>query len=256
MITVLYPSDDFEYPADIYLDEERSFRDSNVKTAIFDFNEFFDGRLKIKPKFDERKPILYRGWMLTDSEYRHLYQFFIQKKYQLFTTPEQYLKTHFLPNWYDQIKEFTPKTVFTNNLNEVEKIYHQFGEQSVFVKDFVKSDTTNNSIANSLEEVHRIIDNIKKFRGKIDGGICLREVIQLNTESEERFFIFQKQAFARDGNVPKIVKEIAQRIDSPFFSIDTCFDINGKLWVIELGDGQASDIKKWQVDDFVKIFCS
>lgn len=256
MLNILYPSDDYKSPADIYITEQKNFEKDNFATAIFDFNTFFEDTLKIKPKLEKSLPVLYRGWMLSEDEYSQFYQLLIQKAYQPLTTPKQYLNTHYLPNWYNFIQEFTPKTVFTDNLNDIEKLYRAFGEKSVFVKDFVKSDTTSQSIAHSTKEIYQIIDNLKKFRGKVDGGICLRQVLNLKKDSEERYFVFNQQAFSRDGIVPNMVREVAKRIDSPFFSIDTCFDVDGKLWIIELGDGQVSDIKKWQIENFVKIFIS
>lgn len=254
MVAIIYPSDDFIEVADIYSEENLAFQQANSKTLMFDFNAFYEDRIRLKPTTFEKSSLIYRGWMLSPNEYQLLFKILATKGYNLITTPQQYQNWHFLPNWYEHLKAFTPKTFFTDDLAKIDALYKKFDNLKVFVKDYVKSDTSGSSIANSLEEVYQIIDNIKKFRGKIDGGICLREFIELDNNTEERYFVYQKKAFSRDGIVPPLVSQIAEQIDSPFFSVDTCFDTQGKLWLVEIGDGQVSDIKNWQVADFVEIF--
>lgn len=56
--------------------------------------------------------------------------------------------------------------------------------------------------------------------------------------------------------IPEIVEQIAGRIDSPFFSVDVVLAIDGTPRLIELGDGQVSDRKKWAADRFVSMFNS
>jgi hypothetical protein len=61
-------------------------------------------------------------------------------------------------------------------------------------------------------------------------------------------------AYARDGIVPEVVQIIAARIRSPFFSVDIVLNSDGHPRLIELGDGQVSDKKKWLADRFAAIF--
>jgi len=79
----------------------------------------------------------------------------------------------------------------------------------------------------------------------VEGGVCIRKFEELLPETEERYFVLQGKAFARCGDVPALVNEIAGRISSPFFSVDTVFAASGELRLIELGDGQVSDRKQW-----------
>lgn len=254
MVTMLYPSDDFQEVADIYLNESVSFQQAGIDTMIFDFNAFYEDKLRLKPQILDKSFLLYRGWMLSSNDYQRLFEKLTYKDCHIITSPQQYQNCHYLPNWYQFLQDFTPKTLFTDDLDKIGELYQQFDNPKVFIKDYVKSDTTSDSTANSLEEIYRIMDNIKKYRGKIEGGICLREFIKLDKTTEERYFVYQKKAFSRNGTIPPLVTQIADKIDSPFFSVDTCFDTQGKLWLIEIGDGQVSDIKRWQVADFVKIF--
>ncbi len=81
----------------------------------------------------------------------------------------------------------------------------------------------------------------------------MRQFEELRPDSEERYFVFKQKAFARDGAVPEIVERIATRINSPFFSVDIVLAANGVPRLIELGDGQVSDRKKWDADRFVAM---
>lgn len=62
------------------------------------------------------------------------------------------------------------------------------------------------------------------------------------------------KVFSAGGIIPEVVIEIAQLIDAPFFSIDMIENDAGQLRLIEIGDGQVSDIKEWPVVRFVRIF--
>jgi len=110
------------------------------------------------------------------------------------------------------------------------------------------------SFAKNIGEVYEVISLIEKFRGKVEGGVCVREFEVLQPETEKRYFVFNKIAFARNGVVPTIVNEIAKKIDCPFFSVDMVLSIDDAPRLVELGDGQVSDRKKWAVDRFFDVF--
>lgn len=76
----------------------------------------------------------------------------------------------------------------------------------------------------------------------------MRELEPLLPETEERYFVMNGRAHGREGAVPEIVAEIARRIDSPFFSVDIVKSEDGRPRLIELGDGQVSDRKKWPAE--------
>lgn len=51
-----------------------------------------------------------------------------------------------------------------------------------------------------------------------------------------------------------LAKKVAQRINTPFYSIDVIKNTAGELRLVEIGDGQVSDIKEWQVEKLIKAF--
>jgi len=48
----------------------------------------------------------------------------------------------------------------------------------------------------------------------------------------------------------------AQRVASPFFSVDVAERRDGILRVIEIGDGQVSDRKHWPAERFMRMLAS
>ena len=173
------------------------------------------------------------------------------------TNYENYLATHHLPSWYEACREFTPRTVFTDEQADFEDLVSNLGWKKVFVKDYVKSLTTSRgSIAENASEVREILDDLKKYRGGIEGGVALREFEELIPESEQRYFVLKGTAYSRNDELPDLVAQIAERIKSPFYSVDLVLDTHGRHRLIELGDGQVSDTKKWELERFVNIFAN
>lgn len=144
--------------------------------------------------------------------------------------------------------------MFLDRRSDFEKELAPLGWPKCFVKDHVKSLTTaRGSVADSPAEVAHVVDLLENYRGKIEGGICVRRFEFLQRDTEERYFVAAGQPFGRDGNVPPIVHDIAARIASPFFTADIVQATDGTPRLIELGDGQVSDRKTWPVDRFVEV---
>ena len=256
---LLYPCDYFDkkQPDETYQEEYIAAKAAGLSCSLYSVEDFELGSLKPRPAFFEGEEIIYRGWMLTPSSYSDMYSSIESKGGKPITSTEQYRHCHYLPEWYKSCEDFTPKTVFCDKNSDFELILSNCNWDKYFVKDYVKSLTTNRgSIAKTITEIPEIIQLIEKFKGRIEGGICIRQFESLVPETEERYFIFKGKAFSRNGIVPTVVETIALRINSPFFSVDIISSTHGELRLIELGDGQVSDYKKWQPDDFVKIFNS
>lgn len=84
----------------------------------------------------------------------------------------------------------------------------------------------------------------------------MRRVEEFIPESEQRYFVLNAQTHSATGDVPPIVEQCAQRIRSPFFSVDVVQRGDGVLRIVEVGDGQVSDLVGWTPDQFVSIFGS
>jgi hypothetical protein len=109
-------------------------------------------------------------------------------------------------------------------------------------------------MARDLSEIPAILERMTEYRGEIEGGVCARRIEEFDSKSENRHFVYQGKPFSRTGDTPEIVTTAAQRILSPFFSVDVARRRDGVLRIIELGDGQVSDQKDWTARELLQIF--
>jgi hypothetical protein len=252
---LLLPSDPFNtsVPDDAYVEEFAAFRALGWIVSLFSFEDFEQGHFKARPPLIPGASVLYRGWMLTPDNYSRLNESVAASGAALNTSPEQYKLCHYLPGWYEQCRDLTIPTVFSKEDGDFSALLPSLGWQKYFVKDYVKSLTTaRGSVAESIEEVYEVVTLLRQYRGQVEGGVCIREFVDLRPDTEERYFVFNGVVHAREGNAPKIVNEVARRIPSPFFSVDVVETQDGELVVIELGDGQVSDRKNWSAPNFAK----
>ena len=104
------------------------------------------------------------------------------------------------------------------------------------------------------EQAREVVSEMQKFRGEIEGGICVRRFEAFREGSEVRYFVLHGVGHALEGSVPEIVRECAGRIPSPFFSVDIAVREDGEQRVVEIGDGQVSDLVGWPVDAFSNLW--
>ena len=223
--------------------------------SLYSAEDFEFGDFKPRPLFAEQEEVLYRGWMLNPDAYGLLLEAIGRKGARAVTSVAQYRFCHYLPEWYSLCKDLTPETIFVAKGADYAAAVSDLHWTAYFVKDYVKSLTTNRgSVANSVGEISEIVSQIEKYRGQVEGGVCIRKFEQLAPDTEERYFVFRGVPYGRSGAVPEIVKAIAPRIDSPFFSVDVVLSTDGVPRLIELGDGQVSDRKQRSAKRFLEIF--
>ena len=147
--------------------------------------------------------VVYRGWMLKAKEYEQLVTAINAAGAETITSPAAYLATHHLPNWYPLVKEFTPATyVFAESADLPAKL-SELGWNAFFVKDYVKSlKTARGSIIHDPRELPALLQEMRNFRGEIEGGICIRQVESLIARSERRCFVIDGRAFFARGHRP------------------------------------------------------
>jgi len=198
--------------------------------------------------------VLYRGWMMKPAHYADLHRTLLGLGAVPLTTPQQYKLCHYLPGWYEILKEFTPETRFFDENDDIAGELQRSGWKGCFLKDYVKSvSAEGGAMARELKQIPAVIARMKKFRAEIEGGICARRIEDFEPPSEERHFVFRGKAFSRNGSAPMVVATAAERIASPFFCVDTAVRKDGVMRIVELGDGQVSDLKQWTVRRFLEL---
>lgn len=239
---IIYPQDYFNpvQPDELFLDEAAQFKIKGGTVAVYNGREI-----------KQKGCYLYRGWMMSVDEYKIFEDFMHQQGCTLITSSNQYRNAHHMPQWLEMVSDITPRTLVCS-LDSLDETLSKAPFERFFVKDYVKSlTTTRGSIAENLLEVKEIVSSLASKRS-IEGGICLREVMNFDTASEVRYFCYKREVLSPGNLFSPLALEVARRIDLPFFSIDIIKDDKGKEWLVEIGDGQVSDLKSpWTPERFV-----
>lgn len=251
----LYPSDPLRTKKcdEFYAAELAAVQAAGFEASVFSFEDFQSGSFLPFPLLPAKTSIIYRGWMLSSTEYEALASSVIQAGARPLTDIKTYLSTHYLPNWYPLIAEFTPETRIFSADTELGTALRPLGWNEYFIKDFVKSlKTSIGSRISTPEEAAMVAAEMLQFRDKIEGGFCVRRVENFLPETEKRFFIMDSIPCSMDAEIPDIVSECTRRIQSRFFSVDIVKRRDGVLRIVEIGDGQVSDLVGWTPEYFVK----
>ncbi|MFN8608058.1 MAG: ATP-grasp domain-containing protein [Vulcanimicrobiota bacterium] len=195
-------------------------------------------RLILRPRPEEGEQLLLRGWMFRPAEYEQLEARLEARGLSLLVSTREYAACHWLSGWYDCIREFTAETSFDP------QIIQDWGQ--AFVKDQVKSCAVGGSpIVRDQAELEQLRARMIEFRGEIEGNLCFRRVE--NYTEEHRVFVWRGQAHGLHlpAEAQELARQVSQRINSPFYTIDLGLRQDGVWRVIELGDGQVSDLKEW-----------
>ncbi|MCC3573733.1 MAG: ATP-grasp domain-containing protein [Microcoleus sp. PH2017_40_RAT_O_B] len=255
----LFPSDYFnpKQVDEMYADQVSALNNVGLNTAVISLESLGSKLPKINPPISQNSHVVYRGWMLSPLDYELLVNAVDSTGSSAFTSKAEYLLTHYLPNWYPLIADLTPATKFYTVDDHLETELKILGWERFFIKDYVKSlKTSSGSILEQPSEIRTVVTQMQKFRGTIEGGICVRQVEDFVVESERRYFVVSGQPFSAslDEEIPYIVKECAVRIPSKFFCVDVVDRQDGVKRIVEIGDGQVSDIVGWSAERFAQIW--
>jgi hypothetical protein len=256
----LFPSDPVEpmQPDEQFREQIDEMRRLGLGVSIVCLEELGEGTCRVRSRIPSGATVVYRGWMLAPDDYEKLLALIQSYQASPFVSLQSYLACHYLPNWYPLVAEFTAETkIFPvgADLTKELKILGSLGWERFFIKDHVKSlKTSVGSIVSRPEEISFVLAEMRKFRGTIEGGICVRRFEEFVPDSERRFFVINAVPHAMSGSVPELVCECARRIKSPFFAVDVAPRVDGVLRLVEIGDGQVSDLVGWDVARFAQLW--
>jgi hypothetical protein len=190
------------------------------------------------------------------------------------------------------IENYTPRSVWLKggpevSMDRVMVALRVFGDKPVIVKDFVKSrkhewdEACYIPLASDRGEVERVVTCFLQLQGEdLNEGLVFREFIEfepLTTHSksgmpltkEFRLFVLDGQIISvmqywdegdyDQGALPPvdIFSDIAQKVQSCFFTMDVAKGIDGKWRIIELGDGQVAGLSgKADLDAFYRALAN
>ena len=198
----LYPSNYFNIKTvdEIYRSEKDYLQQLKFATATISLESIGATSPKIYPPIEPNTTVIYRGWMLTPIDYQLLIDAIERFGAVPFTSTINYLATHYLPNWYQHIADLTPETKFYQVDEDLKSQLDALGWDKFFIKDYVKSlKTAGGAIVDRSSDISRVIAEMQKFRGTIEGGICVRRVEDFIPATERRYFIINGRAFAAES---------------------------------------------------------
>ena len=110
----LFPSDYFSVkkPDEGFIDQVSCLRSAGFEASVISLENLGTAASKIIPSLAMDQPIVYRGWMLSATDYGTLVETVEQTGASMLISQDQYLSTHYLPNWYGLIEDLTPETRF------------------------------------------------------------------------------------------------------------------------------------------------
>ena len=242
MLNIVLPSLPYQLILDPMWQEEMDVaRNQGYSVCLFDSE-----REKLYQQPDLQHPILYRGWMLSATEYQQLAGIT-----PLLVSADMYLASHQANGWYDSIAGFTPRSIIVA-ADEAKAAAESFMRRSgqVFIKGLSKSFDTD-SVISSLSEFDALLQNHNVLPQEL---LFVREFVELSNQLEQRFFVVRGDAFgAGEAVLPEALKPALKTLQNRwFYTVDVAYTQAGNPIIIEIGDGQVSDTKEWSVEELYR----
>ncbi len=269
MASFLFPADPLArgWAVDEHFAQERTALGDHGPTGLLDGYSFgVDGlRLKLPENFSS--PVVYRGWMLSEKEYRELYDELTRRGFAMLTSPEEYIGFHSLEprkdgsSWLQGVGDLAPDTIVLSGEVTDEELLQAArtlsGEHGYFLKGGVKSES-GTTFAATAEELPALLQKLRDYSDPKHGNtIVLRSFMPLDEDVAEVRSWWLDGALTLFGKHPNFtdrelqsegLSEAFDRFslrcerDSPFFTADFARTEDGRWMLIELGDGQVSGI--------------
>lgn len=292
-LKIIFCADPFNprQPDEMYQAEVDAAKAVGLDYVLIDFEALVNDQDPIRAvrrvtAEEEGQASIYRGWMLKPPQYNQLYEALLNKGIRLINDPQAYKYCHYLPESYSVIEGKTPKSVWLRTTEispeAVRRLLRPFGSQPVIVKDFVKSqkhywvEACFIPSAADQPTVDAVVQRFIELQGEdLNEGLVFREFVQFESltihsksrmplTKEFRLFVLDGEPFylaeyweegEYEGLQPPVeqFREVAQKIQSRFFTMDIAKRQDGEWMIVELGDGQVAGLpEKVEVHDFYK----
>lgn len=269
--TIVFPRSELDHQS---VDE--SFENEfNLAKAVGLPTLLVDDRMGLGPFYEAEEsttPAIYRGWMKTQYEYECFERWLRRhKKLKLINTPAQYTYCHYLPGWYMDFRDITPKSrsallsdLMWGSVFDYEAICNlaaSLGSGPAILKDFVKSQKhywhEACFIPDCTDKAHvtKVVQRFIELQSPISGGLTFRRFEPFESTSTHPNgmpAITEIRTFWLNGclvsPVPSVLPsswltELARRVKSNFFTMDLALHQDGSWRLVELGDGQVSGFR-------------
>lgn len=253
--------------------EAKAVRELGGQTVVIDHDALVagDAHQAVTRVPGDLGPVWYRGWMIPTPRYAELAVALAQRGTTLITTADRYQAAHELPGWYEVFDDadLTPRSAWTPSPpnvvpaeDELAALAARLGAGPGIVKDFVKSRKHEWDTAcfvpdlADTQSLRRIVAKFVELQGDfLAGGIVLRRFETLvgdGRPAEARVWWLDGQPIligphpdtadlTPDAKVDPLWLPV-RRLSCRFITSDLAIDAHGNWRVIEVGDGQVSDL--------------
>lgn len=231
---IIYPSLPYEVRAvdPMWADEYLWTQEQGWPVALYDSET-----QRLWP--DSSTPSLYRGWMLSEGEYHSM-----EHRTPLLVSVASYLSSHLATGWYEAVQDLT----FPSRFLPTHQVPDFSAGQHYFVKGLVKS-FGEDSVVASVAQWQQLCRQHELLPEEL---LFVRQHAALLPDSERRFFVVAGEVYGADGNRLPASLQPALAVLQPrlFYSLDVALTTAGTPVIVEVGDGQVSDLKEWALPDF------
>lgn len=210
----------------------------------------------------------YRGWMIPSDVYATLAAALAARDSGLVVTPDGYRSAHELPGWYDAFAAVTPRSVWipaqpdvVPTPEELAALVAPLGAGAGIVKDYVKSRKHEWLEACFVPELsdpvdlHRVMKRFVELQEDyLAVGLVVRAFEEFTGQQEARVWWLDGEPVlvGPHPDTPEVcpeprldhIRPAVRRLDCRFVTTDVALRTDGVWRVIEVGDGQVSDLPR------------
>ncbi|MGW6781363.1 ATP-grasp domain-containing protein [Streptomyces sp. NPDC054987] len=236
-------------------------------------------------------PVWYRGWMVPADRYGALDAALHRRGGRLAVTAEEYRRAHELPGWYGTFAGLTPASAWlptdpgrTPDPQRLTALAADLPPGAAVVKDYVKSrkhewdDACYVPDLGDAAALHRVVDRFVTLQEDfLAGGVVLRafedfvaprtragepvagEVRVWWRDAKPRLVTAHPDSPVADVVTPDLgpVREAVEALGCPFVTTDLALRADGVWRVVEVGDGQVSDLHHGaDLDAFARLLAA
>ncbi len=253
-----------------FTEEVRAARELGLRTSLLDHDALLAGDAAGAVAGVPRGAgaAWYRGWMVPSGRYAQLAGALTARGVTLLTSPDGYRRAHELPGWYGTFAPVTPPSVWlaaepgrAPGARELAARTAELGGGPAVVKDFVKSrkhEWHEACYVPDLADTDRLAAVVARFVELQDtflaGGVVVRAFERFTDVGEARVWWVDGRPVLvtahpdRPGLRPTpalaAVSPLVAALGCRFVSTDLALREDGEWRVVEVGDGQVSDLPR------------
>jgi hypothetical protein len=213
-------------------------------------------------------PAWYRGWMIPAPRWAELAQALAAREVELLTSPEAYRRAHELPNWYGTFEAVTPRSVWTAaapgkppGAAALARLTAPLGGGQGVVKDFVKSrkhewhEACHVPDLADTARLAAVVARLFELQGdSLAGGVVVRAFERFTGDEVRVWWVGAEpvtatahpdspgRPAASPGPVLASLRPLVAALGCPFVTTDLALREDGTWRIVEVGDGQVSDL--------------